>query len=239
MKPLGHKSYGSIPHLSNSRLGVGDYHCQKGQETIATSKARDHNDVIIVQEKLDGSNVAIAKVNGEILALNRAGYKAQTSPFEQHHYFSTWVEQHKDRFRNLLREGERIVGEWLLQAHSTRYNLPHEPFVAFDLMSKHHRTTYHRFLERIKPFDIVPPRLIHVGEPVNTDYVLKELEVSGHGALDPVEGAIWRIERNDKVDFLVKFVRLDKEDGVYLPEISGNPPVWNYDLDRIVSKKAP
>lgn len=233
MKPLGQKAYGSIPHLSNSRLGSGDYHCEKGQEAIATVKARDNFDKIIVQEKLDGSNVAIAKVDEAILALNRAGYLAHTSPFEQHHYFSIWVEKQRNRFDDLLNEGERLVGEWLLQAHSTRYSLHHEPFVAFDIMVKNQRMNYNGFIDRIKPFELVSPRLIHLGSPVNTDFVLKAIEVSGHGAIDPVEGAIWRVERKEKVDFLVKFVRGDKKDGIFLPEVSGKEPIWNYDLRKI------
>ena len=32
MKPLKQKSYGSIPHLLGSRLGVGDHHCHEGQQ---------------------------------------------------------------------------------------------------------------------------------------------------------------------------------------------------------------
>jgi len=32
---------------------------------------------------------------------------------------------------------------------------------------------------------------------------------------------------------LVKFVRKDKEDGIFLPEKSGNDPIWNYDLKKI------
>jgi hypothetical protein len=53
-KPLGQKAYGSIPHLPGSRLGEGDHHVSEGQAIIATKKARDKNDLIIVQEKLDG-----------------------------------------------------------------------------------------------------------------------------------------------------------------------------------------
>jgi hypothetical protein len=30
------------------------------------------------------------------------------------------------------------------------------------------------------------------------------------------------------VDFLAKWVRPDKVDGMYLPEISGKEPVWNW-----------
>ena len=62
-----------------------------------------------------------------------------------------------------------------------------------------------------------------------------------HGALDPVEGAVWRVESNRQVspgksndrhwivDFVVKFVRPDKVDGHYLPDISGREIVWNLD----------
>lgn len=111
MKPLGHKSYGSIPHLPGSRLGTGDHHCHEGQAKIATEKVRDKYDKVIVQEKLDGSNVGIAKINGEIIALTRSGYVATTSPYIQHHYFSAWVAENKQRFTDILKDGERICGE--------------------------------------------------------------------------------------------------------------------------------
>jgi hypothetical protein len=34
LKPLGRKSYGSIPHLPGSRLGPGDYCISEGQAPI-------------------------------------------------------------------------------------------------------------------------------------------------------------------------------------------------------------
>lgn len=58
-----------------------------------------------------------------------------------------------------------------------------------------------------------------------------------HGALEPIEGAVWRVERNKPtgvkgekewvVDFLIKYVRPDKIDGCYLPFLSGGQPIWN------------
>lgn len=47
-KPLGRKNYGSIPHLPCSRMGPADHACHPGQQTIATEKARDRHDIIIV-----------------------------------------------------------------------------------------------------------------------------------------------------------------------------------------------
>ena len=128
IKPLGIKSYGSIPHLPGSRRGPSDHGCNDGQLRIATSKARDKHDRIIVQEKLDGSNVSVAKVNGIVMPLTRAGYRAEDSIYAQHIRFAEWVYFHQSRFDELLSEGERVCGEWLYQAHGTRYHLPHEPF---------------------------------------------------------------------------------------------------------------
>ena len=81
-KPLGGKAYGSISHLPGSRLGPGDHQCHEGKAVICTIRARDRHDRIIVQEKLDGSCVAVAKVDNRIIPLTRAGYPAHTSPWE-------------------------------------------------------------------------------------------------------------------------------------------------------------
>src|SRR5947209_7008873 len=101
-KPLGVKAYGHIAHLPGSRMGPGDHHCHAGQARIATEKARDRHDRVIVQEKLDGSCMAVARVNGEIIALGRAGYRAVTSRFYQHVLFDGWVRDNYARFDALL-----------------------------------------------------------------------------------------------------------------------------------------
>ena len=61
-----------------------------------------------------------------------------------------------------------------------------------------------------------------------------------HGAIDEIEGAVWRVERNELidprkggerrpvVDFLAKFVRPDKVDGCFLASITNEPEVWNW-----------
>jgi len=228
-KPLGHKGYGTIPHLEGSRTTMTDKHCHEGQTRIATQKKRDFHDEIIVQEKLDGSNVCVALLNGEIIALTRAGYRAETSPFEQHWHWEKWVEQNESRFRYVLEEGERLVGEWLMQAHGTRYELPHEPFVTFDLMKGHERLVYDVFLSRIKRGHFASPHLIGRGYPMSVESAMKYLGEHGfHGAIDKAEGCVWRVQRKGKVDFLCKYVRPDKQDGIYLPEITGKEPVWNW-----------
>ncbi len=231
VKPLGRKAYGSIPHLPGRRMGPADHHCHVGQEAICTIKKRDKHDTIIVTEKLDGGNVAIAKINDKIYALGRAGYPASTSPFEQFIKFDEWVNKQVSRWDELLSEGEAIHAEWLLQAHGTVYNLPHEPFVVFDLTRNGKRVSYNEMVQRCDKFDIINPHCVSIGDPISVDDALSNLgQLGKHGSTETVEGVVYRVERKGEFDFMTKYVHPDKVDGKYLPEISGNETIWNYQL---------
>lgn len=225
-KPIGRKSYGSIEHLPDSRMGPADHSISPGQAKIATMQTRDRNDCVIVMEKLDGSNVSVANVDGVLYALTRSGNLAQQSRYEQHQWFATWVRERTDRF-SFLMDGERVCGEWLAQAHGTRYALPHEPFVAFDLMRGEARAPFVEFINRISPRFVIP-RLLSVGPACSIRRAMELQDPSTHGALDPIEGAIWRVERDGKFDFACKYVRPDKVDGCYLPFITNASPVFNW-----------
>lgn len=229
MKPLGGKAYGSIGHLPNSRMGSGDHAVPDGYAKICYERPRK-GDCIIVQEKLDGSCVAVAKVNGVIHALGRAGWPAESSPYLQHRFFSKWVLSNHSRFYDLLDEGERVCGEWLAQAHGTRYTLTHEPFVPFDIFRDGKRVLFHEFQSRIGGA-FKPPHCIDICRDRGCS-IQRAMSLLGkyghHGAEDPVEGVVYRVEREGRVDFLAKYVRPDKVDGCYLPEVSGKDPVWNW-----------
>ena len=228
VKPIPYKNYGSIPHLPNSRLGKGDHSISPGQASILTVKKRNKHDEIIVQEKLDGSNVGVIKLNGRIISLSRSGYTADSSPYLQHRLFADWVRTNERRFDAVLDEGERIVGEWLLQAHGTRYKLIHEPFVAFDIMKESKRLTYDEFIARIALKRFVSPFLVHRGESIAVDDAMALLGDYGrHGAIDYAEGLVYRVENKGKVEFLTKYVRGDKVDGRYLESVTGETAVWN------------
>lgn len=204
-KPLKAKAYGSIAHLPTSRMGAGDHHCHEGQQRIVTERVRDRHDVVTVQEKLDGSCVSVARIGDEAVALGRAGYPAATSPFEQHHLFDGWARQEAERFLSMLQPGERAVGEWLAQAHGTRYALAHEPFVLFDIMTGTARLPVAVVNDRAAAHGFAVPHVLHTGSAFRVAEALDVLGDRGfHGALDPVEGAVWRVERRGDVDFLVK-----------------------------------
>lgn len=228
MKPLGRKAYGSIPHLPNSKLGPRDYHIHQGQADILTKKTRDKHDLVIIQEKLDGSCCAIANVDGRLVPLTRAGHPATTSKYEQHHLFAHWVRENQPRFA-FLQPGQRVVGEWLAQAHSARYQVDdHSVFVAFDLMEGAKRAPYEQFIISTSDTLYVAP-LLHIGPALPVEKALELLGERGrHRALDPAEGVVYRCERRGEIEFLAKFVRSDFVPGRLLPEISGGEAVWNW-----------
>lgn len=226
-KPLGFKNYGSIGHLPCSRMGPGDHAVPQGMADIATLKTRDRHDKVWVTEKLDGSNVGVANIDGKLMALGRAGYLAETSKYEQHQMFSQWVADNRERFLSWLTPGLRCVGEWLAQAHGTRYALKHEPFVIFDLMRGQEHLPWDGSEELISRAGFIAPTPLG-SEPTSVEVALARADMwSSHGA-DEIEGAVWRVERKGKFDFMAKYVKPWKVDGCLLPEISGIEPVWNW-----------
>jgi ATP-dependent RNA circularization protein (DNA/RNA ligase family) len=134
-KPLRMKAYGSIGHLPDSRMGPADHHVHDGQALICTAKPRK-GDRVIVSEKLDGSCMSVANIDGEIVALTRAGYRTTDVTYAHLRAFTPYVERLRSKFSGLLEPGERIVGEWMPMAHGTIYDPSHPafaPFVAFDI----------------------------------------------------------------------------------------------------------
>jgi hypothetical protein len=241
-KPLNGKCYYHIPHLSGSKRGSGDHTCNIGDEIRATVKVKDRHDRIIVQEKLDGSSVGVVKLDdGYCMPLIKSGYMACHSKYVFHRrHFVTWVWENYHRFNSMLDVGERVCAEWMILAHGTRYILPHEPFVVFDIMRENKRICYDVLKERTSKYGFITPHVIHVGGSLSINDAMNKLGTYGyHGAIDPAEGCVWRIERNELVDrwnnsgprewtveSLVKYVRSDKQNGIYLKE-KFEDSIWN------------
>ena len=228
-KPLGRKAYGSIPHLPDSRIGPGEHHIHEGQARICTKRPRDRHDRVIVTEKLDGANVAVANIDGELHALGRQGYPAHTAPYEHIRMFGEWVHGQPGRFLDMLEPGEVLHGEWMALAHGTRYELaPGDEFVAFDLTRDGKRVLWEEAVERCERFGVATPVTLSDGPPATVEAMLQRLDEVGRPTVDGEdrEGAVWRVERRGGYDFLAKFVRSSKVDGAYLPEISGEAPIW-------------
>lgn len=222
----GLRAYDSIAHLPGSRMTAADHRATANVAAACLEESGDTSVQVIVQEKLDGSCMAVWRDGGQLIATARSGRLARESELVQHRLFGLWVDSRRDRFLTVLRDGERLVGEWLALAHGTRYALPHDPFVVFDLFAGDRPLSVDRLVERIGTAFILP-RIVCRGSPQPIASVLARLDPSGHGALDPVEGAVWRVERSGCPAAIAKWVRPEKDDGKYLPG-AGSSPAWNW-----------
>jgi hypothetical protein len=222
-KPLGGKSYGSIAHLPGSRVGDGDHHISTSQARHILEKVKEKNDRVIVTEKLDGSNVSIANINGQLVPLTKAGYRAISSSHLQHRYFHDWVFNNFSKF-DFLEPGMRLCGEWIAQRHSISYSNTKTPFIAFDLfLNKTDRAPYETMKIPCVIREIPTAYVLSNGPPCSIEKAMELLgEFGHHGATEPPEGAVWRLERKGVCLFLGKYVRPDKKDGEYFDNIQWN-----------------
>jgi hypothetical protein len=106
--------------------------------------------------------------------------------------------------------------------------LHHEPFVPFDVMVGDNRLPNEECLRKAGIAGLPSPAQISKGGAFSLEKAIAALETPMHGELDPVEGAVWRVERKNEFDFLCKWVRPDKVDGKYLEIVTGQGPVWNW-----------
>lgn len=229
--------YPSIGHLPGSRTGPRD-------RTVSVSMARACTDpsaaradtTVTVQEKLDGSCVMVARIAGVVTALGREGRRASESPNVGRRMFARWVAREAARFEALLGAAgeERAVGEWLALVHGTRYELAHEPFVLFDLVTGNAheptiRTPSRVVEERARAHGFATPRVLHRGAPLPIAEARALLGAHGHhGAREGAEGVVYRVERGDRVLIVAKVVEPSKVDGALLPENTGAPALFNF-----------
>lgn len=223
-KPSGGKTYGSIGHVVGSRLGPGDHSIGESSSHILTREARkSRRDKIIVSEKLDGSCVGILKKDGKLVALQRSGRLAQTSPYEHLQKFSEWVDEAAPEMLYTLRDGFRIVGEWMALAHGTLYERVEHPFYVFDVFDPDNARLPWDKTSTVAAFVGLPTvPVLHSGGALSVEDAMK---LAGErGALEAVEGpegVVYRCESHGKFNFMGKYVRADHVPGKYLP-LPGN-----------------
>lgn len=205
-------NYGSISHLPGSKMiDKEDKLLGKDSIKILTERRRDPRDLVIITEKLDGMNCGVFKKMEKLYPLMKKGYDVRCSKYSWIREFSTFVADHANQFSELLNENERICGEWLIKTHTISYNLPHEPFVAFDIIDHNHqRENYERFVIRTEAFGFTRAGLLHIGESMEPEIAMQLLKNGYHGAMEGPEGVVYRYERWDKIEGINKFECLGK-----------------------------
>jgi hypothetical protein len=229
--PRPRRLYGSIPHLPGSRAAADRTLSPSLARRCIDASAARAGEEVIVQEKLDGSCVAVVRnAEGRLEARGREGRLCAESRNEGRRMFAAWVAANEERFAGLVGEDEVLVGEWLALVHGTRYELAHDLFVPFDLVRgpERVRAPVDELTARLARTGLPLPAVVHRGAPIAIDAACTLLGERGrHGAIDPAEGLVYRVERAGAVVLIAKWVRPDKVDGSYLPENSGREALYH------------
>ncbi|MDR0935862.1 MAG: RNA ligase family protein [Oscillospiraceae bacterium] len=203
------RNYAEIKHLRGSKM-IDDRDSLIGEmqeDWLIGRRRMPSTDLVIVTEKVDGANVGVLRLGDKLHAVSRKGYDVLTSPYEWLQEFDYFVGNNRERFMNLLNEGERICGEWLVKTHTLRYKLKSEPFLVFDIISGSERASYFEIVKRAREQGFTTAGLIHAGEAIPPEIALKLMGKGYHGVIgDEPEGVVYRYETSGKFQFSAKFV---------------------------------
>ena len=204
--------YPRTPHLFGSKGTADDRHLNEKQSVELLSDAS-----LIVEEKLDGTNVGIHFSKGE-LVLQCRGHEIREGMHPQYDLFKQWVNVKRFNLESQLTDRYILYGEWLYAKHTIHYRgLPHY-FFEFDIYDKPNK----RFLdldvrlEIVRRLKVQTVPVLHRG-PIRRSQ-LKSL--IGRSAFDSefvnpstrrpdqlMEGLYLRTERNGQVTRRAKLVR--------------------------------
>lgn len=123
--------YPRTPHLFGSRGTDDDKHLGRGE-----SEAFIADSSLIVEEKLDGTNVGIHFTASGRMVLQCRGHEITEGMHPQYDLFKQWTSVKRSLFEAMLGSRFILFGEWLYAKHSIHYRkLPHY-FFEFDIYDK-------------------------------------------------------------------------------------------------------
>ncbi len=123
--------YPRTPHLFGSRGTDDDKHL--GPEESANFIA---DASLIVEEKLDGTNVGMHFTTAGRMVLQCRGHEITPGMHPQYDLFKQWAMARRPMLEGLLQDEFILFGEWLYARHSVHYRrLPHY-FFEFDIYHK-------------------------------------------------------------------------------------------------------
>ncbi len=123
--------YPRTPHLFGSKGTDDDKHLGPRE-----SAAFIADPSLIVEEKLDGTNVGIHFTTGGRMVLQCRGHEITEGMHPQYDLFKQWTAVKRPLLETLLADRFILYGEWLYARHSVHYRaLPHY-FFEFDIWDK-------------------------------------------------------------------------------------------------------
>ncbi len=204
--------YPRTPHLFGSRGTSDDKHLGE-RESIRFLA----DDSLIVEEKIDGTNVGIHFASGELF-LQCRGHLISEGMHPQYNLFKQWTMVKRGMLEERLGERFILYGEWMYAKHSIHYReLPHY-FFEFDIYDKEAGVflTFEKRTELLDGTEIETVPIVRRGSLKRSD-LEGLIQASAFGAEfdnplteqrdDLAEGLYLRTENETQVTGRAKFVR--------------------------------
>jgi hypothetical protein len=205
--------YPRTPHLFGSRGTADDKHLghKESLDFIADSS-------LIVEEKLDGTNVGIHFTSAGRMVLQCRGHEITSGMHAQYDLFKQWTMGKRPALESMLEDRLILFGEWLYARHSVYYrSLPHY-FFEFDIFDKEQQIflDLKSRLEKLEATGIHTVPVIQqgpttaelLGELIGPSQYDSQFENPLTGQIDNLmEGLYLRTEADGHVTGRAKFVR--------------------------------
>jgi len=204
--------YPRTPHLFGSRGTTDDKHLG---ERESVSFLADES--LIVEEKIDGTNVGIHFAGGELM-LQCRGHQITEGMHPQYDLFKQWTMVKRGTLEDILGGRFIMYGEWMVARHSIHYRkLPHF-FFEFDIYDKESQSflTLEKRTEMLDGSGIETVPILHRGTLKKGD-LESLIGASAFGSEfanpltgrtdDRMEGLYFRTENETGVTGRAKFVR--------------------------------
>ncbi len=123
--------YPRTPHLFGSKGTDDDKHLGE-----AESKAFIADDTLIVEEKIDGTNVGIHFLDSGEMVLQCRGHLITEGMHPQYDLFKQWAAVKRQALEGQLENRFILFGEWVYARHSIHYRKLTHYFFEFDIYDK-------------------------------------------------------------------------------------------------------
>lgn len=152
--------YPRTPHLFGSKGTDDDKHLNERD-----SLAFLDDESLIVEEKIDGTNVGIHFTNEGEMVLQCRGHQITEGMHPQYDLFKQWAVVKRPLLESILENKFILFGEWVYAQHSVHYRGLSHYFYEFDIYDKQAAifTTLEKRLELLHDTQIETVPVIHRG----------------------------------------------------------------------------
>lgn len=205
--------YPRTPHLFGSKGTDDDKHLCESKSLAFLA-----DDSLIVEEKIDGTNVGLHFSKEGELVLQCRGHLITEGMHPQYDLFKQWAAVKRPLLEDRLSDRYILFGEWVYAMHSVHYQqLPHY-FFEFDIYDKQLATfiSLERRLTILDGAGVPTVPVVHKGS-VSREQLSKLIGPSSYGSQfenplthrtdDLMEGLYLRTEANNAVTGRAKVVR--------------------------------